>query len=662
MLTCGVRLSKGVHGVKRFLRALSTTLASVLLLTGSLLGPATPAHAASCTVATTADGRPYVAPTASGPGTGKKIGFDNTHAETAGNADWVLDGGFSDMACAIAGQGYTVEEIRAYPLTQTGLSAYNAVVFGEANIPLTTVEEQALQQYVSGGGGLLLVGDHYQADRNLNTWDATEVFNGFRRGHYNQTYTSPAYNYNGASSTTTYTFNTGDDWLAGAFGFRFRFNAMDLSNATTGKFAAGDPTDPEDPGILAPAQTYGVTQGVSQIATYAGSTISIVDPTRAMGVIYPNKGSIKRWASAQADDPVALYTDSVGTPAGGSATFGGINEGAYVVIAKPGGGKVAAAGDSSLWEDSTPRYKREDNGNTKSTHAGWTDSDHAVLGINLINWLATVDATSGIDSALRQPATPEPYDPFTIGEPLSEPWSTPPAGYRWYDASSFKAGAYNGNNTPGPTPPPTGTESWTWNPLPPNAYPGNKLAIFMDAQGLTPNTAYSTQDYLYVTAGGTQISKRYNRTSGLYDVSYTALTPQSLTPDTTGKLQRWEFWDLQPATANRGLSARIKVGSSNKVTQALTQVTTGSFGYLTIEQSLGYSDGTHAALFTKTGALDTAVQIVGGGNTTVTVPAGTYSLDIKSDTATQKSNVPVTITAGQTASLSAILGGGGDTG
>lgn len=33
---------------------------------------------------------------------GKKVLFDNTHGQTAGAADWVIDGGFSDFGNAIA--------------------------------------------------------------------------------------------------------------------------------------------------------------------------------------------------------------------------------------------------------------------------------------------------------------------------------------------------------------------------------------------------------------------------------------------------------------------------------------------------------------------------------------------------------------------------------
>lgn len=630
-------------------RWLATLLSVLVLLSGLLFAPAPQARAATCTVSTTADGRPYLAPTATGPGTGKTIGFDNTHGETAGMADWVLDGGFSDMACALAGQGYTVEEIRAYPLNVTTLNGYNAVVVAEPNIPLTTAEEQALQDYVTGGGGLLLVADHYQADRNFNTWDATEIFNGFRRGHYAATYTSPAYNYNGVNSATTYTFNSGSDWLATAFGLRFRSNAMDLVDALNNPFHAGSATDPDDPGILAPAQTFNLTTSVNNVATYAGGTISIVDATKAIGVVYPNKNSLKVWANAEPSDPVALYTDNVGTPAGGSVTYGGINEGAYVAVAKPSAGKVAAAGDSSLWEDASPKYKREDNGLTKSTHAGWTDKDHATLGINLVNWLATADSTVGIPTALQQRVTQEPYDVFTIGEPIAEPWAAPPAGYLWYDATTFKTGAYNGSGA-------GGTATWAHNPIPPRTYPGNRLAAFLDGQGLTAGGSYSTQAYAYVTGSGTQISRRYNRATQTF---VDGLTAQSLTADAAGQIQRWEFWDLDSTTADRGLSNRLKVDTVAKLTSSLTQVAAGSFGYLTVESALGYSDGLHAALFSVSGALDTAVWIAGGANTTVTLPAGTYTLEIRNDTAVKQTGVTVTITAGAAVSLAQILAGGG---
>jgi hypothetical protein len=400
------------------------------------------AFAAACTVTSTTDGRPYIAPTASGVGSGKKLGFDNTHGETAGGADWVIDGGYKDMACALAGQGYAVEEIRAYPLGTAILNQYDAVVIPEPNIPFTTAEEAALVSFVGAGHGLLMVGDHYQADRNYNTWDATEVFSGWRRGHYQVAFSSPYYWYNGTATSSSYAFNNEDDWMATNFGMRFHFNAMDMATGVTG-FTAGNPADPDDPGVLAADQTFNITSGVTSVATHAGATLAIVDATKAMGIIFPNKGSIVKWSSAQATDPIAIYTDSVGTPACGSATNGGRCEGPYVAIAKPSAGKVAAVGDSSAFDTAVPKYKREDNGATKTTYNGWGEVNNSALGINLVNWLATSDPTVGIPAAQQQQVSPEPYDVFTISEPLVEPWSAGPAGYHWYDARTFSAGSYN---------------------------------------------------------------------------------------------------------------------------------------------------------------------------------------------------------------------------
>lgn len=642
--------------MKGILRWASALLVAALLLMNLPMTPRAAAHVATtpsdCPVGTTADGRPVINPSGSGPGTGKRISFDNTHGSTAGQADWVIDGGFSDMACALAAIGYTVEEMRTYPLTTSAMLPYDVVVFAEPNIPFTTEEMSAIEAYVASGKGVLFVGDHYQADRNLNTWDAAEVFNGFRRGHYGQTYTSPAYNYNGVKVDTPYTFNQGSDWMATAFGLRFRYNAFDLAGAN---FHAGNAADPEDPGILPADRTFGITAGVSSVATYAGATLSIVDPTRAMGIVYPNKSSLKRWSNAQADDPAALYTDSVGAPAGGTVTFGGINEGAYVAIAKPNAGKVAAAGDSSLWEDGHPKYTREIDGAVKNTHDGWLDSDHDTLGINLVNWLATPDPTPGIDPALRQPATPEPLDPFTIGEPLPEPWNTPPASYKWYDACTFQPGAYIGTTVcTTPPPPPAG---WRMTSVPANVYPGNRAAAYLEAGGLPPNSAQAHAAYWYVNGAGTQVSRRYNRATGTFEPG---LTAQTLTTDALGSIRRWEFWEVDNASTARNLNLRIKVGSNNAYTSApIPQAAaSGTYGYLTVEQSLGYSNGLHAALFTRNGSLDTAVGIMSGADTTVTLPPGTYTLDMHDDSGLKRGGITVNITAGQTVSLAQILNPG----
>lgn len=120
---------------------------------------------------------------------GKKVLFDNTHGQTVGAADWVIDGGFSDFANTLGNAGYFVKELRkSTAIILSDLSAYDVFVIGEANIPYKTSEQSAMLQYVLGGGSIFFIGDHYNADRNKNRWDASEVFNGFRRGAW----TNPA--------------------------------------------------------------------------------------------------------------------------------------------------------------------------------------------------------------------------------------------------------------------------------------------------------------------------------------------------------------------------------------------------------------------------------------------------------------------------------------
>lgn len=74
---------------------------------------------------------------------GKKVLFDNTHGQTAGQADWVIDGAFSDFAEAIAANGYEVVEFRKNsPLTVEDLEPYDVFVIPEANIPFKKVEQE----------------------------------------------------------------------------------------------------------------------------------------------------------------------------------------------------------------------------------------------------------------------------------------------------------------------------------------------------------------------------------------------------------------------------------------------------------------------------------------------------------------------------------------
>ena len=115
-----------------------------------------------------------------------KVLMDNSHAQTAGAADWVLDGGFSDYANQIAKQGYQVKELRGQAsITPEKLKDTKILVIPEANTPFKSSEQQAMVDFAKQGGSIIFISDHYNADRNLNRIDSSEAMNGYRRGAYN---------------------------------------------------------------------------------------------------------------------------------------------------------------------------------------------------------------------------------------------------------------------------------------------------------------------------------------------------------------------------------------------------------------------------------------------------------------------------------------------
>ncbi|MBN8192881.1 lamin tail domain-containing protein [Bacillus sp. NTK074B] len=349
-----------------------------------------------------------------GTETGKKILFDNTHGQTAGAADWVIDGGFSDFANAIAGEGHYVKELRKNtPITLEDLSTYDVFVIGEANIPYKASEQAAMLQYVQNGGSIFFIADHYNADRNKNRFDASEIFNGYRRGAW----ADPAKGMTAeeASSTAMQNVNS-SDWLSSNFGVRFRYNAI-------GNVTAND--------IVSPSQAFGITNGVSTVAMHAGSTLAVTDPSKAKGIVYLPQTSAK-WSYAVDQ---GIYNG------------GGRAEGPFVAVSKVGLGKAAFIGDSSPVEDSTSKYVREETGQAKTTYDGFTEQNDSKLLVNMINWLSNQENYSDLTQVsglqLDQPTSLLAMeDPASSTEPQAEPWASPDPGYKWYDPSTFKAGSY----------------------------------------------------------------------------------------------------------------------------------------------------------------------------------------------------------------------------
>ncbi|MCI1188044.1 hydrolase [Hymenobacter sp. DH14] len=147
-----------------------------------------------------------------GTGTGgKKFLFDATHAETAGNADWVLDvdggvvpryptpaasgitastsetywaGAVSAWGVALVKLGNTVENLPVGTAITYGntsnpqdLANYSVFVVDEPNTLFSASEKTAIINFVKNGGGLFMISDHDVSDRNNDGYDSPAIWN-----------------------------------------------------------------------------------------------------------------------------------------------------------------------------------------------------------------------------------------------------------------------------------------------------------------------------------------------------------------------------------------------------------------------------------------------------------------------------------------------------
>jgi hypothetical protein len=146
-----------------------------------------------------------------GNGTTKRFLFDNTKAETAGNADWVIDedngtpqriptpaqstitastvetywtGALSSWGIALVKAGDYVETLPTTGSITYGntsnpqdLANYDVFVVDEPNILFTAAEKTAILTFVQHGGGLFMISDHTQSDRNNDGYDSPEIWN-----------------------------------------------------------------------------------------------------------------------------------------------------------------------------------------------------------------------------------------------------------------------------------------------------------------------------------------------------------------------------------------------------------------------------------------------------------------------------------------------------
>jgi hypothetical protein len=272
-----------------------------------------------------------------GTGTGKKYLFDNTKAETAGNADWVMDqdaspqqfptplqstvtattaetywtGAISSWGIALVKAGQTVETLPSTGTITYGntanpqdLSKYNVFVVDEPNIRFTAAEKTAILAFVSNGGGLFMISDHTISDRNNDGWDSPAIWNDLMTN-------------NGA--------------VTNPFGF-----SIDLTNITqlTGNVLTGNATNT----IL-----HGSQGNVTQLDFHNGATLTMNPAANGTvqgliwktGVIQNNNNLISA-SSSYGTGRVYVVTDSSpiddGTGAAGNTLFNGWNTYSHIPL------------------------------------------------------------------------------------------------------------------------------------------------------------------------------------------------------------------------------------------------------------------------------------------------------------------------------------------
>ena len=207
----------------------------------------------------------------SGTISAQKILFDNTKAESAGNADWVIDADLHDLGFGNSGNiyvtsngqsdaqryptpaqsgitsstaetywtgaisswgiecvktGYTVESLPYnVPITYgdntnpQDLSNYDAYIVDEPNIVYTAAEKTAILNFVHHGGGLFMVSDHNISDRNNDGWDSPNIWNDLMSN--NSVQANPfgfSFDLQNFSGSYYFTSVSGDPILAGPYG------------------------------------------------------------------------------------------------------------------------------------------------------------------------------------------------------------------------------------------------------------------------------------------------------------------------------------------------------------------------------------------------------------------------------------------------------------
>jgi hypothetical protein len=316
-----------------------------------MLGLTVPRHRLGAVLAgfsLVAAGVAVQAATPAAAATPHRILFDNAHAETAGNADWIISSSQpdplsedsspsaeTDWTGALSSWGVALQKTGDYSLktatsaltyggsAATDLSNFDTLVLPEPNTLFTTAEKTAIMTFVKNGGGLFMISDHTGADRNNDGEDAVEILNDLMTN-------------NSVDSTDP-----------------FGFSIDSLSISSDYPSAISDSSNPVLHGSFG-------TVTKSLIASGTTATLKPADNSAVKGLLY-------------------------------RTGYSG-NTGAFFATSTFGSGRVAFWGDSSPIDDGTGQ-----SGNT--LYDGWNDSGatNAALALNATEWLAGGSSSGGDD-------------------------------------------------------------------------------------------------------------------------------------------------------------------------------------------------------------------------------------------------------------------------
>ncbi|MBA2946099.1 immune inhibitor A [Streptomyces himalayensis] len=277
-----------------------------------------------------------------------RVLFDNSKAETAGNADWIIStsqpdplaqdstptaetdwtGALSSWGVALQQTGnYSLKTLPSGSTITYGTSAaldlqnFDTFVLPEPNVLLTSAEKTAVMNFVKNGGGLFVIPNHSGADRNNDGYDGVEVVNDLMSN-------------NSVDSTNP-----------------FGFTVDSLSISSENPKAITDTADPVLNG------SFGKVTG-SIIRSGTTVTLSPSANSSVKGLVY-------------------------------RPGYSG-NTGAFFATSTFGSGRVAFWGDSSPIDDGTGQ-----SGNT--LYDGWNDTagTNAELALNATEWLSGGEGDGG---------------------------------------------------------------------------------------------------------------------------------------------------------------------------------------------------------------------------------------------------------------------------